>query len=193
MAGLSTTAPRPLQLASGSFIASLNSSGESASSSQFDVPSSIPSFNPVPIETNGANRKHGTTMVQPQTQAMKRHLAHKPRRHSSISYIHSDSNSPHSSRRESTDGFLRSPLSGPHTATAFDVRQVAQKSPPSARVKFQLGLSRSSSVCGVGKNKANSLRSPVFNGWSTESDLLDSSATESVEPLKERPVTLAEK
>jgi len=48
-------------------------------------------------------------------------------------------------------------------------------------------------VCGVGKNEANSLRSPVFNRWSTEFDLSDPNTTESVKPLKERPVTLAEK
>ena len=192
MAGLSTTAPRPLHLASGSFIASLNSPGESLPASQFDIPTSVGNFNPVPI---GTNCKHGTAMVQPQTPvtAMKHQLAHKSRRHSSISYIHSDSNSSLSFQRESMDGLLRSPLSGPHTVTAFDVRQVAQKSSPLSSVKFQLGSSRSSSVCGVGKNEANSLRSPVFNRWSTESDLSDSNATESVKPLKERPVTLAEK
>jgi len=191
MAGLSTTVPRPLHLASGPFIASLNSPGESLPSSQFDIPTSVGNLNPVPIGTNGTNCKHVTAMVQPQTPvtAMKHQLAHKSRRHSSISYIHSDSNSSHSLQRESMDGLLRSPLSGPHTVTAFDVRQVAPKSSPSASVKFQLGSSRSSS----GKNEANSLRSPVFNRWSTESDLSDSNTTESVKPLKERPVTLAEK
>jgi len=195
MAGLSTTAPRPLHLASGSFIASLNSPGESLPSSHFDIPTSVGDFNSVPIGINGTNCKHGTAMVQPQTPvtAMKHHLAHKSRRHSSISYIHSNSNSSHSLQREFMDGLLRSPLSGPHTVTTFDVRQVTQKSSPSASVKFQLGSSRSSSVCGVGKNEANSLRSPVFNKWSTESNLSDSNTTESVKPLKERPVTLAEK
>jgi len=140
MAGLS--APRPLHLASGSFIASLNSPGELLPSSQFDIPTSVGNFNPVPIGTNGTNCKHGTAVVQPQTPvtAMKHQLAHKSRRHSSISYIHSNSNSSHSLQRESMDGLLRSPLPGPHTVTAFDVRQVAPKSSPSASVKFWVHL-----------------------------------------------------
>ncbi len=184
MAGASTPAPRPLHLASGSVVSSSGWAVPSDSLSHSVLASSAATGTPstqMAKAFSESGSDFDTLQSPPRMKAMKRQSTSHCRQKSSISYIHSESNSP---SFRPMDTFMKSPLSASHKPTS----SVAE-----SQVSFsELGNSFNGTIVRNSAGSTKPMRSLDRSSMGSFPD--DPKLTEFLKNLRERPpVTLAEK